>query len=120
MFYKVLNGVKIIEYGNFISAPFCAKILADLGAEVIKIEDPCCGDESRLQAPFMQDIPGLENSGLFQYLNMNKLGVTLNPETATGMKILGELLKSADVFVENNSPKKNEKIETILYTGKEN
>ena len=105
MFYKVLDGVKIIEYGNFISAPFCAKILADLGAEVIKIEEPCCGDESRRQAPFLQDIPGLENSGLFQYLNMNKLGVTLNPESATGLKIFTELLRSADVFVENNPPK---------------
>ena len=39
MFYKVLDGVKIVEYGNLISGPFCAKILADLGAEVIKIED---------------------------------------------------------------------------------
>ena len=106
MFYKVLDGVKVIEYGNFISAPFCAKILADLGAEVIKIEDPCCGDDSRRQAPFLHDIPGLENSGLFQYLNMNKLGITLNPETATGKKIFSELLKSADVFVENNPPKK--------------
>ncbi|MGP8079818.1 MAG: CaiB/BaiF CoA transferase family protein [Dehalococcoidales bacterium] len=106
MFYKVLDKVKVIEYGNFISAPFCARILADLGAEVIKIEDPCCGDDSRRQSPFLDDIPGLESSGFFQYLNMNKLGVTLNPETATGKKMFRELLKSADVFVENNTPQK--------------
>jgi crotonobetainyl-CoA:carnitine CoA-transferase CaiB-like acyl-CoA transferase len=105
MFYKVLDRVKVVEYGNFISAPFCAKILADLGAEVIKIEDPCCGDSSRQVAPFLHDIPGLENSGLFQYLNMNKLGITLNPSTATGAEIISVLLKSADVFVENNPPK---------------
>jgi len=70
MFYKVLDGVKIIEFGNFISAPFCAKILADLGAEVLKIEDPCCGDESRMHAPFLHDIPGLENKrpvSIFKY-----------------------------------------------------
>ena len=106
MFYKALDGAKVVEYGNFISGPFCAKILADLGAEVIKIEDPCCGDDSRRQAPFLKDIPGIENSGLFLYLNMNKLGVTLNLETTTGKKIFGELLKKADVFVENNPRKR--------------
>ena len=106
MFYKVLDGVKVIEYGNLISAPFCAKIFADMGAEVIKIEPPCCGDDSRRMEPFMNDIPGLERSGLFQYLNMNKKGITLNPETATGRKILLRLLKGADVFIENNPPKR--------------
>ncbi|MFZ1914236.1 MAG: CoA transferase [Dehalococcoidales bacterium] len=106
MFYKVLDGVKVIEYGNLISAPFCAKIFADMGAEVIKIEQPCCGDDSRRMEPFMNDIPGLERSGLFQYLNMNKKGITLNPETATGRKILLQLLKGADVFIENNPPKR--------------
>jgi crotonobetainyl-CoA:carnitine CoA-transferase CaiB-like acyl-CoA transferase len=106
MFYKVLDGVKVIEYGNFVSAPFCAKILADLGAEVIKIEEPCCGDDSRRAEPFLKDIPGLERSGLFQYLNMNKLGITLNPETATGKEIFSVLLKMADIFIENNPPKK--------------
>ena len=106
MFYKALDGAKVIEYGNLVSGPFCAKILADLGAEVIKIEDPGCGDDSRRQEPFLKDNPGIENSGLFLYLNMNKLGVTLNLETVTGKKIFDELLKNADVFVENNSRKR--------------
>ena len=68
MFYKVLSGIKVIEFGNLISAPFCAKILADLGAEVVKIEKPHCGDDSRRQEPFLNNIPGLDRSGLFQYL----------------------------------------------------
>jgi len=106
MFYKVLDGVKIIEYGNLISAPFCAKMLADIGAEVIKIEEPGHGDDSRRQEPFYKDIPGAERSGLFQYLNMNKLGITLNPETTTGKKIFIELLKKADILIENNPPKR--------------
>ena len=106
MFYKVLDGVKVIEYGNMVSAPFCAKILADMGAEVIKIEKPCCGDDSRGLEPFLNDSPGVERSGLFQYLNMNKKGITLNPEKAAGRKILNQLLKSADIFVENNPPKR--------------
>jgi len=106
MFYRVLDGVKVIEYGNFISAPFCAKILADLGAEVIKIEKPDCGDDTRRQEPFLNDIPGANRSGLFLYLNMNKMGITLNPETATGKKILSELLRNTDILVENNPPKR--------------
>ena len=96
MFYKALNGVKVLEFGNLISAPFCAKILGDLGAEVIKIEEPEIGDTSRKQEPFLKDIPGTERSGLYQYVNMNKLGITLNLETTTGKKIFGELLKTAD------------------------
>ena len=111
MFYKILDGAKIVEYGNLISGPFCAKILADLGAEVIKIEEPCCGDDSRRMEPFLKDIPGTERSGLFQYLNMNKLGVTLNLGTTTGRKILGELLRDTDAFVENNPPKRMKELQ---------
>lgn len=105
MFYKVLDGVKVIEFGHLISGPFCAKILADLGAEVIKIEDPC-GDEARKQEPFLGGVAGLERSGLFLYLNMNKKVITLNPETETGRRIFTQLLSNADIFVENNSQKK--------------
>ena len=105
MFYKILQGVKVIEYGHLISGPFCAKILADLGAEVIKIEEPC-GDEARRQEPLLGDVTGLERSGLFLYLNMNKKVVTLNPETETGRKIFAQLLHNADIFVENNPPKR--------------
>ena len=111
MFYKVLDGVKVIEYGNLVSAPFCAKILADMGAEVIKIEAPCCGDDSRRMEPFLKDVPGLERSGLFQYLNMNKMGITLNPEITSGKKIFRELLKNADIFVENNPPGRMKELE---------
>jgi len=110
MFYRVLEGVRVIECGHFVTAPFCAKILADLGAEVIKIEDPDGGDQSRRREPFLNDIPGLERSGLFLYLNMNKLGITLNLRTTTGRKIFAELLKSANAFVENNPPKKAEEL----------
>ena len=52
MFYKVLDDVKVIEYGNLVTAPFCTKIQADLGAEVIKIEEPERGDDTRRQEPF--------------------------------------------------------------------
>ena len=111
MFYKVLDGVKVLEYGNLISAPFCAKIMADLGADVIKIEKPGCGDDARRQEPFLNDIPDLDRSGLFQYLNMNKMSITLNPETATGKKLFDELIKGADIFIENNMPLRMKELE---------
>lgn len=110
MFYKALEGVKVIEYGNFVSAPFCSKIFADLGADVIKIEEPSYGDEARSSAPFLGNIPGLDRSGLFLYLNMNKLGITLNLRKNKGKQILDELLKHTNIFVENNPPQKMEEL----------
>ena len=103
---QALSGLKVVEYGSFISAPYCTKLMADLGAEVIKVEEPGLGDESRRYGPFPDDISHPERSGLFLYLNGNKLGTTLNVKTRTGQKILRELLKDADVFVESNPPKK--------------
>jgi crotonobetainyl-CoA:carnitine CoA-transferase CaiB-like acyl-CoA transferase len=101
---RALSGLKVVEYGSFVSAPYCTKLMADVGAEVIKIEEPGKGDESRDYGPFPEDVPHPERSGLFLYLNTNKLGITLNVRIATGKAILEELLKGADVFVENNPP----------------
>jgi crotonobetainyl-CoA:carnitine CoA-transferase CaiB-like acyl-CoA transferase len=101
---RALAGLKVVEYGRFISAPYCTKLMADLGAEVIKVEDVGTGDESRGHGPFPGDVPHPERSGLFLYLNGNKLGVTVNARTRTGQELLKELLKEADVFVENNPP----------------
>jgi crotonobetainyl-CoA:carnitine CoA-transferase CaiB-like acyl-CoA transferase len=101
---QALSGLKVVECGSFISAPYCGKLMADLGAEVIKVEEPGTGDEARGYGPFPGDVPHSERSGLFLYLNGNKLGVTLNVRTATGRQILVDLLKEADVFVENNPP----------------
>jgi len=107
---QALSGLKVVEYGQFISAPLCAKMLADLGAEVIKVEAPDTGDEARRYGPFPDDDPHPERSGMFLYLNANKLGITLNLKTATGKKIFLELIKEADIFVENNPPRVMEKL----------
>ena len=85
---QALAGLKVVEYGGFISAPYCTKLMADLGAEVIKVEEPGAGDESRRHGPFPDDVPQLERSGLFLYLNGNKKGVTLNLRTPTGREML--------------------------------
>ena len=81
----------MLEWANSISGPYCTKVMADLGAEVIKIEEPGSGDEARQHGPFLNDIPHPEKSGLFLVLNTNKLGITLNLKTPTGQEIFEKL-----------------------------
>jgi len=100
-----LAGLKVLEYAQFVSGPYCTKLLADLGAEVIKIEPPVRGDEARRREPFLEDTPHPEKSGLFFYLNTNKLGVTLNLNVTTGRKMFKELIEETDVLVEDNPPR---------------
>lgn len=100
----LLSGFRVLDLGSGISGPWCAKILADYGAEVIKIEPPGSGDAARRMGPFAGDDPNPEKSLTFLYLNTNKKGVTLDPSCATGRKILDRLLAEADVVVENSPP----------------
>ena len=100
-----LSNLTVIEYSQFASGPYCGKLLADLGANVIKIETPGIGDKARSWGPFPQDLPHPEKSGLFLYLNTNKQSVTLNLETAMGAKIYTELAKRVDIIIVSNSPK---------------
>lgn len=101
---KALQGVKVIELAQFVAGPYCAKLLADLGAEVVKIEEPLIGDEARRRGPFLNDVPHPERSGLFLYLNTNKLGITLNIKTETGREIFKQLANWADILIEDNPP----------------
>jgi CoA:oxalate CoA-transferase len=102
---KALAGLKIVEYGHLISGPYCTKLMADLGAEVIKIEDPVAGaDEARKHGPFPGDVPHPEKSGLFLWLNANKKGLILNLRSVPGLQVLERLLKDADIFVRNVPP----------------
>jgi crotonobetainyl-CoA:carnitine CoA-transferase CaiB-like acyl-CoA transferase len=99
-----LSHLKVLELCNLVTGPYCTKLLADLGAEVIKIEPPGIGDETRRRGPFLEDIPHPERSGLYLYLNTNKLGITLDVRTSTGQSILKELIGQTDIFVEDNPP----------------
>tara|TARA_B100002003_G_scaffold251892_1_gene298568 strand:+ start:4077 stop:6611 length:2535 start_codon:yes stop_codon:yes gene_type:complete len=99
----LLNGLKVVEYGHYISAPFCARLLADLGASVTKVEDPS-GDVARSLGPFPADVPHPEKSGLFLALNTGKRGITLDLDSEQGRDSLLFLLDDADIFVENNAP----------------
>lgn len=101
---QVLADVKVLDLTHYIAGPYCTKMLADYGAEVIKIERPCGGDGARRLMPFYKDDPHPEKSGLFLYLNTNKKGVTLNLKSDRGKLIFKELVKDADILVENFSP----------------
>lgn len=94
-------GIRVVEWGTLISAPYAGKLLADLGAEVVKVEPPGIGDPARHHGPFPKDIPHPERSGLFLNLNTNKLSVTLAPQLPSGRRILARLLEQADVFLTN-------------------
>ncbi|MFC2058478.1 CaiB/BaiF CoA transferase family protein [Chloroflexota bacterium] len=102
---NALNEIKILDLGHHIAGPYSTKLLADLGAEVIKVERPDGGDPARKAGPFPNDRPRPEASGLFLYLNNNKKSITINLKSDTGIKIFKELVKQVDALVENFSPR---------------
>ncbi len=99
-----LGDLKIVELAEMVAGPFCTKVMADLGAEVVKIENPCVGDLARQRGPFPHDQPHPERSTLFLYLNTNKRGITLDVHKPEGANLLRDLLKEADVLVETWKP----------------
>ncbi len=99
-----LEDVRVLDVTHHIAGPYCTKLLADYGAEVIKVERPSCGDAARRVGPFLHDSPHLERSGLFLHLNTNKKSVTLDLGTATGARLFKELATQADIVVENFRP----------------
>jgi len=110
MALKALEGTRVLEYCTAISGPYCTKLMADLGAEVIHLEPPRTGDDARRSPPFPQDVPHPEKSGLFLFLNTNKLGITLDPQLPRGKEIFEQLVRDADVLVEDRSPKQMERM----------
>src|SRR3972149_12266942 len=88
---SALVGIRVIELAQGVAGPYCGKLLADAGAEVIKVEPPETGDASRNLGPFPDDIPDREKSGLYLHLNTNKKSVSLNVGTASGRILLKRL-----------------------------
>ncbi|MCI2061809.1 MAG: CoA transferase [Eubacteriaceae bacterium] len=93
---KPLTGVRILDLTHAYSGPFCTMHLADQGAEVIKIEVPGKGDQSRNWAPFKNG-----SSGYYAYFNRNKQGLSLDIKSEEGKKIFKSLVSKSDVVVEN-------------------
>jgi crotonobetainyl-CoA:carnitine CoA-transferase CaiB-like acyl-CoA transferase len=96
---QALAGLRVLELGNLVAVPYASKLMADLGAEVIKIEPPGLGDETRRRGPYPGGKADPEQSGLFLYLNSNKRGVTLDTSQARGRELLRALLRDADVLL---------------------
>ena len=92
----VLEGVKVLDFGRYIAGPFCGALLADYGAEVIRIER-VNGSEDRYVTPVSEDGQG----AMFLQLNRNKLGLTLNPTKEKGQEIVKKLVQKSDVVIAN-------------------
>lgn len=98
-----LEGVRVVELGQMVSAPYCAKLFADYGADVVKVE-PLAGDTARTWGPFPGDVPHPEKSGLFFFLNTNKRSVAIDVSDERGRALLLDLVSRADVLIENQLP----------------
>ncbi|MCL2893978.1 CoA transferase [Brenneria sp. MC1SB4.1] len=100
---KALEGVKVVELATFIAVPAAGRILADMGAEVIKIESPA-GDNLRYTAPTEGRPLDQHENTTFDLENANKQGLCINTKTETGKKILFQLLERADILLTNWRP----------------
>ncbi|AER67546.1 Formyl-CoA transferase [Thermovirga lienii DSM 17291] len=100
-----LSNLRVLDLTRVLAGPFCTMILADMGADVIKIEIPERGDDTRQMGPFKEG-----ESAYYMNLNRNKRGITLNLKSAKGKEIFLELVKRADVVVENYRPGTMEKL----------
>ena len=121
----LLEGVKVVDLTHYLSGPYCTKLLATLGADVVKIERPRSGDRMRQFGPFACEIPvnpplkrggrenptlgspginGSETGAWFLYLNTSKQSVTLDLKSYLGKEVLLNLAQSADIVVENFAP----------------
>ncbi|MEW6425724.1 MAG: CoA transferase, partial [Bacillota bacterium] len=94
-----LEGIKVLDLTRLLPGPFCSLLLADFGAEVIKVEQPGPGDYIRWFPPLMED-----TSGIFLLLNRNKKSLTLNLRVEKGREIFYRLVQEADVVLEGFRP----------------
>ncbi|MEL7647613.1 MAG: CoA transferase [Sedimentibacter sp.] len=101
----ILDGIVVLDLTRVLAGPYCGMLLADMGATVYKIEQPKKGDDSRAFGPFING-----ESAYYMNLNRNKLGVTLNLKTPEGKAVFIEMVKKADVVIENYRPGTMEKL----------
>ncbi|MFQ5697029.1 MAG: CaiB/BaiF CoA transferase family protein [Myxococcota bacterium] len=98
-----LEGVRVLELGELVSAAYATKLMADLGASVVKVEPPQ-GERARRRGPFPGGTPDPEQSGLFLYLNTNKRGVTLDLDAREDRETLDRWIERSDILVHNLPP----------------
>ena len=100
-----LAGLRVLEVGSLVAVPWCGKLLASLGADVVKIEAPGTGDPSRRRGPYPGDDPHPERSGTFLYLNTGKRGVTLDVDDPQGRRDAEAAgVPGTDVIIHDSPP----------------
>ena len=93
---KALAGVRVVDLSRLLAGPTCTMVLADLGADVVKVEEPGSGDDARFFGPFKRG-----ESGYFMTVNRGKRGITLDLHGPEGQGVLRDLVRTADVLVES-------------------
>lgn len=101
---KNLNGIKVLDFTRVLAGPYLTQMLRDLGAEVIKIEQPGIGADERHMPPLVDAQSGGYQSGYFMMLNRGKKSIALNLKTAAGKEIVYDLVRRADIVAENFKP----------------
>ncbi len=101
---QALGGVKVLDLTQCVAGPYCTRLLAGFGADVVKVEVPGKGDPARMVGPFLGGQPGPERSGLFLYLNNNKRSITLDLKSEAGRDAFRELIRDADIVFESFRP----------------
>lgn len=102
--HLALENLTVLDLTRVLAGPFCTMMLADMGANIIKIEVPNGGDDTRSYPPFRENVNGERESLYYANINRNKKGVTLNLKSEEGKNIFKELVKQADIVVENYRP----------------
>jgi crotonobetainyl-CoA:carnitine CoA-transferase CaiB-like acyl-CoA transferase len=103
--HRPLEGVKVLDFMWVMAGPAATRVLADLGATVVRVESSHRVETARTLQPFKDDVSGVENSTLFFNLNAGKLGIALDPTTPEGRAVVHDLVRWADVVTESFSPK---------------
>ena len=101
---SALTGIRIVELAESVAGEYCGKLLADFGAEVIKIERPDCGSPTRSMAPIIGGDGGPERSALFAYLNTNKRSFVLDVSCVADIEKLHRMIATADAVVDDHAP----------------
>ena len=94
-----LQGLRVIDFTRVLAGPLCTMLLGDMGAEVIKIEDPCHGDDTRAWAPFVDGW-----STYYLSVNRNKKSAAIDLKSEDGRALLEDLIRTSDVLIENFRP----------------
>ncbi len=100
-----LKGIRVVDLSRVLAGPFCSMILGDLGAEIIKVEIPLRGDDSRAYPPFKDN-----ESSYFHSVNRNKKSITVNLKELEGKELIYDLVKRSDIVVENFRPGVTERL----------